>query len=32
MRYILCYYREEKIFPEDDIAFYVPREEGRQCP
>jgi hypothetical protein len=32
MRYILCYYREEKVFPEDDIALYVPREEGRQCP
>lgn len=32
MRYILCYYREETLFPEDDIALYVPREEGRQCP
>jgi len=32
MRHILCYYREEVIFPEDDIALYVPREGGRQCP
>jgi hypothetical protein len=32
MRHILCNYREEAIFPADDIALYVPQEGARQCP
>ena len=32
MRPILCNYRIEVAFPEDDIALYVPQEGGRQCP
>jgi hypothetical protein len=31
-RHILCNYREEAIYPEDDIALYVPQEGERQCP
>lgn len=31
-RYILCNYREETIFPTDEIALYVPQEGTRQCP
>jgi hypothetical protein len=31
-KFILCNYREEAIFPEDDIALYVPQEGMRQCP
>jgi hypothetical protein len=31
-RFILCNYREEMIFPADDIALYVPQESPRQCP
>jgi len=32
MRRILCNYREEAVFPEDDIALYVPQTGTRQCP
>lgn len=32
MRRILCNYREEAVFPEDEIALYVPQEGERQCP
>jgi len=32
MKYILCNYREEVVFPADEIALYVPQEEARQCP
>ena len=32
VRYILCNYREETIFPADEIAIYVPQEGTRQCP
>lgn len=32
MKRILCNYREEAIFPEDEIALYVPQEGTRQCP
>ena len=32
MRSILCNYREEAVFPADDIALYVPQEGERQCP
>jgi hypothetical protein len=32
MKHILCNYREENIFPEDQIAVYVPQENPRQCP
>jgi hypothetical protein len=32
MKHILCNYREEAIFPEDEIALYVPQTGTRQCP
>ena len=32
MKDILCNYREEAVFPEDEIALYVPQEGTRQCP
>jgi hypothetical protein len=32
MKHILCNYREEAVFPADDIALYVPQEGQRQCP
>jgi hypothetical protein len=32
MKHILCNYREEAVFPEDEIALYVPQEGERQCP
>jgi hypothetical protein len=32
MKSILCNYREEVVFPADDIALYVPQEGERQCP
>ena len=32
MKHILCNYREEVVFPEDEIALYVPQEGERQCP
>ena len=32
MKHILCNYREEAAFPEDEIALYVPQEGERQCP
>jgi len=32
MKSILCNYREEAIFPADEIALYVPQEGARQCP
>jgi hypothetical protein len=31
-KHILCNYREEAVFPEDNIALYVPQEGERQCP
>lgn len=32
MRSILCNYRLEESFPEDEIALYVPQEGERVCP
>jgi len=32
MKHILCNYREEAVFPADEIAVYVPQEGTRQCP
>jgi hypothetical protein len=32
MKHILCNYRQEAIFAEDDIALYVPQQGTRQCP
>jgi len=32
MRPILCNYQLDEIFPEDEIALYVPQEGERQCP
>jgi hypothetical protein len=32
MKSILCNYKEESIFPADEIALYVPQEGARQCP
>jgi hypothetical protein len=32
MRPILCNYRLDAVFPEDEIALYVPKEGERQCP
>jgi hypothetical protein len=32
MKHILCNYREDNVFPEDQIAVYVPQENLRQCP
>jgi hypothetical protein len=32
VRPVLCWYREDEVFPADRIIIYVPREEGRQCP
>ncbi|MFZ5910065.1 MAG: hypothetical protein ACOYYU_08635 [Chloroflexota bacterium] len=32
MKPILCNYREEVIYPEDQIAIYVPQEGERVCP
>jgi len=32
MRPILCNYQLDEIFPEDEIALYVPQEGARQCP
>jgi hypothetical protein len=31
-KYILCNYREETVFPADEIALYVPQQGQRQCP
>jgi len=31
-KFILCNYRLETIFPEDEIAVYVPQVGARQCP
>jgi hypothetical protein len=31
-RYILCNYRQETVFPADEIALYVPQQGPRQCP
>jgi len=31
-KFILCNYREDAIFPADDIALYVPQVGMRQCP
>ncbi|GAB4503741.1 MAG: hypothetical protein Fur0043_07330 [Anaerolineales bacterium] len=32
MKPILCNYREEKLYPEDQIALYVPQQGERVCP
>jgi hypothetical protein len=32
MKQILCNYRQEAVFAEDEIALYVPQEGPRQCP
>lgn len=32
MKQILCNYRQEAIFAEDEIALYVPQEGARHCP
>ncbi|HUE99644.1 MAG TPA: hypothetical protein VMN99_10345 [Anaerolineales bacterium] len=32
MKPILCNYREEAVFPADEIALYVPQDGERQCP
>jgi len=32
MRPILCNYRLEESFPEDEVALYVPQEGERACP
>jgi hypothetical protein len=32
MKRILCNYREEVVFSEDEIALYVPQEGARKCP
>ncbi len=32
MKDILCNYREDAVFREDDIALYVPQTGERQCP
>jgi hypothetical protein len=32
MKHILCNYREEAVFPADEIALYMPQEGARQCP
>ena len=32
MKYILCNYREDEIFLEDNVALYVPQDGERQCP
>jgi hypothetical protein len=32
MKQILCNYRQEAIFAEDEIALYVPQDGTRQCP
>lgn len=32
MKNILCNYREDTVFPENDIALYIPQMGERQCP
>jgi hypothetical protein len=32
MKHILCNYREEVVFPADQIAIYVLQEGTHQCP
>jgi hypothetical protein len=32
MKHILCNYREDAVFPADQIAIYVPQQGTRQCP
>jgi hypothetical protein len=32
MKHILCNYQEAVVFPEDQIAVYVPQHGERQCP
>ena len=32
IKHILCNYRQEAIFPQDDIALYVPQTGERTCP
>jgi hypothetical protein len=31
-RQILCNYREDAVFPQDDIVLYVPQVGERHCP
>jgi len=32
MKPILCNYTQDEIYPEDQIALYVPQQGDRQCP
>jgi hypothetical protein len=32
MKHILCNYQEAAVYPEDEIALYVPQTGTRQCP
>jgi hypothetical protein len=32
VKHVLCNYRVEAIFPEDDLALYVPQQGERKCP
>lgn len=32
MKHILCNYREDAVFPADEIALYVPQTGARRCP
>ena len=32
MKHILCNYQEDVVFPEDQIAVYIPQRGERQCP
>ena len=32
MKHILCNYQEELVFPEDQVAIYMPQDGERQCP
>jgi hypothetical protein len=32
MKPILCNYKQDEIYPEDQIALYVPQQGDRHCP
>jgi hypothetical protein len=32
MKHILCNYQEDAIYPEDQIAVYIPQQGERTCP
>jgi hypothetical protein len=32
MKHILCNYREDAIYPGDQIAVYIPQQGERTCP